>query len=186
MRLTERVHKTLSHSVYPGDYCIDLTLGNGLDAIHLSGLVGTKGKVFAFDIQDEALNSTRLLLSQKTKTTNLYLFKECHSNFTSNVPPELKGKIKAIVMNLGYLPGSSKSIITTPSSTLKALKSAYSWLSPRGFITIISYRGHKGGLEEFNFIQDWIVNDELEHEKVEPSNDEHSPVMFLLRKSQKG
>ena len=54
-------------TVYPGT-TVDLTLGDGLDAIHLSGLVGTKGKVFAFDIQDEAENLAYYSLKKKTTT----------------------------------------------------------------------------------------------------------------------
>ena len=42
-----------------GDIAVDFTMGNGHDTEFLSKTVGEKGKVYAFDIQEAAVNSTR-------------------------------------------------------------------------------------------------------------------------------
>ena len=42
-----------------GDTAVDFTMGNGNDTLFLSKAVGESGKVFAFDIQEDALISTR-------------------------------------------------------------------------------------------------------------------------------
>ena len=43
----------------PGDTAVDYTMGNGHDTAFLSETVGESGKVFAFDIQLAAMESTR-------------------------------------------------------------------------------------------------------------------------------
>ena len=52
----------LARAVRPGDAVIDATMGNGHDTLFLSEMVGKTGKVYAFDIQPEALASTERLL----------------------------------------------------------------------------------------------------------------------------
>ena len=47
-------HKFISEHVKSGDVCIDATAGRGRDTLFLCELVGEEGKVFAFDIQEEA------------------------------------------------------------------------------------------------------------------------------------
>ena len=42
-----------------GDTAADFTMGNGHDTEFLSKTVGEKGKVYAFDIQEMAVASTR-------------------------------------------------------------------------------------------------------------------------------
>ena len=50
-------HFILEH-LGEGDICVDFTMGNGGDTLFLSKTVGETGKVYAFDIQEEALTST--------------------------------------------------------------------------------------------------------------------------------
>ena len=57
-QVTEFAHKFIEEQVKPGDICIDATAGNGNDTEFLCRLVGTTGRVYAFDIQKEALEHT--------------------------------------------------------------------------------------------------------------------------------
>ena len=50
-------HFILEH-LGEGDVAVDFTMGNGGDTLFLSKTVGESGRVYAFDIQEEALNST--------------------------------------------------------------------------------------------------------------------------------
>ena len=59
MRATERAHEAVRAIVRAGDHVIDATAGNGWDTCFLAGLVGPEGRVFAFDIQEEAIASTK-------------------------------------------------------------------------------------------------------------------------------
>ncbi|QHT62732.1 methyltransferase domain-containing protein [Paenibacillus lycopersici] len=47
----------------PGGAVIDATCGNGVDTQFLAGLVGPRGAVYAFDIQEAALERTRARLA---------------------------------------------------------------------------------------------------------------------------
>ena len=48
-----------------GGVAIDFTMGNGHDTLWLSNAVGEEGKVYAFDIQPQALESSKALLERE-------------------------------------------------------------------------------------------------------------------------
>ena len=58
------IHKIIRERVQPGDLCIDATAGRGNDALFLAELVGETGHVTAFDIQQDAVDSTKKLLEE--------------------------------------------------------------------------------------------------------------------------
>lgn len=58
-------HKIIEEKVKKGDFCIDATAGRGHDTVFLTELVGEEGRVIAFDIQQDAVDSTRALLQEK-------------------------------------------------------------------------------------------------------------------------
>ena len=51
-------HFILEH-LGDGEVAVDFTMGNGNDTLFLSKTVGESGRVYAFDIQEDALTSTR-------------------------------------------------------------------------------------------------------------------------------
>ncbi|MDD2234189.1 MAG: class I SAM-dependent methyltransferase [Desulfitobacteriaceae bacterium] len=51
--------------ILPGDKVMDATAGRGRDTLFLSECVGPTGKVYALDIQEQALAETHRLLSDK-------------------------------------------------------------------------------------------------------------------------
>lgn len=59
------IHRIIEEKVQPGDICIDATAGRGNDTLFLAKLVGETGHVTAFDIQQDAVDSTRALLGSK-------------------------------------------------------------------------------------------------------------------------
>lgn len=134
----------ISNHVSNGDHVVDATAGNGWDTLLLAQLVGNGGKVFAFDIQKEALTSTRELLEVKGLLHRVQLIIDGHEHMNSY----LDGSISAAMFNLGYLPGGVHSIITRPETTIKALKAVLQKLREGGLVTIVIYRGHDGGRAE--------------------------------------
>lgn len=183
MKLTEKAHQAWSQVVQLNDCCVDMTTGNGWDSLELSKLVGRQGKVYGFDIQEDAISNTQGLLSQGCKYQNFKLIRDCHTRFPVHLPRGLKGQIRAFTFNLGYLPGSDKSVITETLKSLQAMKEAYTWLTKDGIISVISYRGHHGGKDEFKGINQWIQQDSIEYHRIEASAKENSPVFFLIRKT---
>ena len=49
----------LSRAVAPGDTVVDATMGNGHDTLFLCELVGEEGRVYAFDVQAQAVKNTK-------------------------------------------------------------------------------------------------------------------------------
>ena len=132
----------------PGCIAIDATTGNGYDTVFLSRLAGSEGKVFGFDIQDEAIKQTEERLNEECLPENWTLFCSGHENMLELIPEEYHGKINIVMFNLGFLPGSDKSVITKAETTLKAVRSALDLLCRGGVVSIAIYAGHPGGSEE--------------------------------------
>lgn len=131
-----------------GSIAIDATVGNGYDTVFLAQQVGQDGRVFGFDVQKEAIDQTREKLNEECLPNNWKLFHKGHENMLEVIPEKYHGKISVVVFNLGFLPGSDKSIVTKADTTLKALDSSLKMLAVGGIICIAIYAGHPGGEEE--------------------------------------
>jgi ubiquinone/menaquinone biosynthesis C-methylase UbiE len=147
-------HLFLRDRVQPGDRVADATCGNGHDTLFLARLVGEMGKVWAFDIQEDALSNTRTLLAEAGCLDRVELVAAGHERFAEFVG----GQIKAAVFNLGYLPGGNKDIITHPALSLAAMEQAARLLMPGGVITVCIYTGHPGGAEEGEAVERWAAS----------------------------
>lgn len=151
-------HKWIAARVHPGDAVIDATAGGGADTLELAKLVGRRGCVYAFDIQQEALNRTARRLEPLRAEGNaprLELLLQDHAAMMEVVDEAHRGGIAAVMFNLGYLPGSDESVITEPGSTLSALQGALSLLRPGGILTCALYPGHPGGDAEAAIVEEW-------------------------------
>ena len=144
-------HQFLRQRVHSGDRVVDATCGNGHDTLFLAGLVGAAGKVLAFDVQEQALKSARLLLEQNCCLDRVHLVHAGHEQLAAHVTDP----IQAVIFNLGYQPGSDKSCITRAETTLVALGQAVSLLLPGGLLVIVVYPGHEGGADEAAAVEGW-------------------------------
>jgi len=156
MRVTERVHESLKNFVNPGDVVIDATAGNGHDTLFLAQLVGPTGHVFAFDIQQDALDATAKLLGEH-RIAHFTAFRRDHAELADAIPAKHRGKIAAVVFNLGYLPGGNRNITTAPGSTFSALHAARSVLMVEGIICATIYRGHLDGPLEAEAVLEVVI-----------------------------
>ena len=111
-----------------GGVAVDFTMGNGHDTLWLSGAVGENGKVYAFDIQPQALESSRKLLESSGAAPNYTLILDSHSNVLDYVHE----KICIGMFNLGFLPGGDKSITTKRETTMVAIRAAIELLDADG------------------------------------------------------
>lgn len=135
-------HRYWSALLSPEDIAIDATCGNGHDAVFLASL-GVK--LYALDIQKEALDEARRKMEAMGVSSRVSLIKGCHSRFPEEIAP---GSVKLIVYNLGYLPGGDKSVTTEVPTTLKSVQRAAELLTPGGVISITCYPGHPEGKNE--------------------------------------
>ncbi|MDX1439180.1 MAG: class I SAM-dependent methyltransferase, partial [Rubricoccaceae bacterium] len=165
-------HRLLAAAIKPGDVVVDATTGNGHDTLHLAKCVGPTGLVIGFDVQQKALESTRLRLEEAGCLNQTVLLHAGHETMSDAIPEALERKgrganeqIAAACFNLGYLPGSDKSLITKPATTRVALRAALKLLRPGGVVTIVAYPGHVGGEKERDAIRKWAT--ELSEEQFE-------------------
>jgi hypothetical protein len=183
--LTQSAHTVIQNHLLAGDTAIDATVGNGHDTLFLATLTVPNGSVYGFDIQPAALASAQLRLQQQRLDGGVTLINDCHSRIAELIPKAQHGKIKAVMFNLGYLPGSDKTVITQSESTLAALDAALDILSRQGVITILAYPGHSGGDQETASIQAWC--EQLEKNRCTVSiqhgdiQNKTSPLLFVIR-----
>ena len=128
----------------PGDRAIDATMGNGHDTALLCRLVGPEGRVYAFDVQLAALEATRRRLAEESLTERAVLFLLGHEHLRETV----REPVKAVVFNLGWLPGGDHGITTRTETTLSAIRQALELLTPMGVLVICVYPGHPEGERE--------------------------------------
>lgn len=150
-------HTYWSQIVQKGDLVIDATSGNGHDTLKLCQLALSidKGKVYAFDIQSQAIESTDHFLNvhlARELKSRVELRQCCHSTFPVEI---LLQSIKLIVYNLGYLPGGNKAQTTQIETTMTSLRQALKLLQPGGAISITCYPGHTEGAREQAAILDY-------------------------------
>ena len=186
MRLTEKVHHILTNHLEEGDQAIDATAGNGYDTIFLAEQVGLSGKVIAIDIQDCAIRSTREKLESTGLIDRVRLVNDDHAISLRKLMVNDREKIAAITFNLGYLPGSDKSIQTRAENTEEALYFSIQLLAPGGYLCVIVYRGHNGGDNEAQAVEDFMRKFQTRRHSVnchEPKSSNSPPVLWILRKA---
>lgn len=148
-------HKLLAEVLQTGDLAVDLTAGNGHDTLFLWEKVGTTGTVLSFDIQEEALVATTERLNavgasvfrdgrEPSSASGVHLIHADHAA-VADYPT---ASPKAVIANLGFLPGGDVALVTRPESTLSALQILCDRLAVGGRIAIVVYIGHPGGRDE--------------------------------------
>lgn len=186
IRLVDLSQKKILENQSGDCFCLDATAGNGWDTLFLAKLSGASGLVYSFDLQHDALKKTKELLVQNSLEKKVELIRSCHSNFDLHVPLEMKRKFQAITFNLGYLPGSDKKVVTQKNTTLSAIEKAYDWLKESGIISVISYVGQPGGLEESKGVSNLVGRKNWRAERFTGNTAAHSPTLYLIRKVNKG
>ncbi|MRR55094.1 MAG: methyltransferase domain-containing protein [Deltaproteobacteria bacterium] len=144
-------HFFLRRVIRPGDRVIDATCGRGQDTLFLAGLVGSCGEVWAFDVQEEALAETAERLRSAGCSPWVNLVHAGHESLASYV----REPVRAVVFNLGYLPGDRAGLVTRPDTTLLALDQSVRLLLPGGMVVLAIYTGHQGGDEEAACVEAW-------------------------------
>ena len=146
------IQHVLELHVQKGDICIDATAGRGRDTLFLSGLVGESGHVTAFDIQQEAVDSTRELLLKNQKS-NFDVILDSHANMQNYFQT---GTVSCITFNFGWLPAGNHHIFTKPESSIEAIRQGLRLLKPDGIMTLILYYGRETGFQERDALLEFL------------------------------
>ncbi|RIJ63411.1 MULTISPECIES: class I SAM-dependent methyltransferase [unclassified Rummeliibacillus] len=181
-RVLQYAQFLLKETVETGDIVVDATAGNGYDTTFLAQLVGENGHVFAFDVQQQAIESTNKRLTEVGMANRVSTILDGHENVAQYV----QQPISAAIFNLGYLPGSEHQIITKPNTTLQAIESLLKLLKVGGMIVLVVYYGHEGGKEERDQVIEYVSNlpqkkvHVLRYEFINQKND--PPFIIALEK----
>lgn len=179
-RPTQLAHEAVSRVLRPSETAIDATAGNGHDTLFLARLVGSAGKVVAFDLQRAAIDSTRRRLEEAGVAERVELHCESHTHMATWAGA---GSVGAIMFNLGYLPGADHSLITVAPYTLLALEAAVDLLRPGGVLTVVCYPGHPGGDEEAAAVREWAA---ARGGEVYPQAKEGAPFLVVVHAGENG
>jgi predicted methyltransferase len=139
-----------------GDRAVDATVGNGHDTEFLARLVGPGGRVLGLDAQAEAVAATRERLIAAGLGGRVLVHQQGHEQLAAVAPGGWAGGVRAVMFNLGYLPGGDKGRITRPATTLAALNGALTLLAPGGRLAVVAYPGHPGGEAEADAVARWV------------------------------
>jgi len=181
-RLTVAAHEWLAEALFDGAFAVDATVGNGYDTLFLAHRVGPNGSVLGFDIQKPALAGAHELLRFTGKAGRVKLVHECHSRIGGYLDRDIDGAM----FNLGYLPRGSHALITRPETTVSALQSILTRLKRGGRITVLAYRGHQGGPEEYFRLREFLFSLSMAEytvdELVGKTDMPESPRLFRIQK----
>lgn len=188
-------HSLLAEVLERGDLAVDMTAGNGHDTLFLARQVGPAGHVIAFDVQPSALDRTAARLAdadvssrrieepgELQEANGVTLVHASHSRLGDYLTAEPK----AVIANLGYLPGGDRSLVTRPPSTLEALTAALERLAVGGRLAVVVYVGHPGGVEEAEAVETLFSSLPSESWQVlnlEAANRPQAPYLLVAQKS---
>ncbi len=136
--------EVILQTVLPGDAAVDATMGNGHDTLMLCEAVGPAGRVYAFDVQAQAVAETAKRLAAQGVTDQARLIHAGHEHMAEYV----KEPVRAVMFNLGWLPGGDHGVTTRWETTRQAVECALDLLAPMGVLVICAYPGHAEGERE--------------------------------------
>lgn len=145
--------QAIAARVNEGDICIDATAGRGNDTAFLCELAGESGRVIAFDIQQDAIDSTNALLAEEGLTNRAQVIHGSHADMDKYAE---SGTVSCITFNFGWLPGGCHQIHTEKDTSIEAVKKALTLLKPGGLISMILYYGRDTGFEEKEALMEFV------------------------------
>lgn len=162
-QITYWCHSIIKSQAKSGGTYIDATMGNGHDTLFLCQMAGDEGSVWAFDIQEQALEATKALLAEHGYGCgsgyrygygeNVHLIKDGHENMDRYLGPQTAD---VICFNFGYLPGGDHAIATKAQTSVTAVRKGLEILKSGGMMSLCIYSGGDTGFEEKERILEYV------------------------------
>ena len=147
------IKRIIDEHVQEGVICIDATAGRGHDTLQLCRLVGDSGHVTAFDIQQDAVDSTKNLLDKNGVSHRADVLLRSHSEMDELFEEET---VSAITFNFGWLPRGDHNIFTKKETSIPAIEKGLRLLKNGGIMTLILYYGRETGFEERDALLEFL------------------------------
>jgi len=179
---TDIAHRYWRSILRGGDLAIDATCGNGHDTLELVSILSRAGggRVVACDIQESAIESSKAkllrelegLMERVRDSGGQWLLSPTEpgprlAGFKGDVAVDwrlggheemLEGcerlGARVVVFNLGYLPGSDKTVFTSAQGTMRAIPAALEAVGVYGCVSVTCYAGHEEGKREQEAVLD--------------------------------
>ena len=171
-------HDMLKEVVEEGDVVLDATCGKGYDTVFLSKLVGDRGKVYSFDIQEIAVDIAKKNVADSVCCDNIEFIIDGHENMDAYVDDAPR----AVIFNLGYLPTGDHSIATRGDTTVVAVEKALKLVCKNGIVIVVVYSGGDTGFGEKNLVLEFaskLNSREYSVMKVDFINQVNNPPVLL-------
>lgn len=170
----------LTGLIQPGDTVVDATAGNGHDTLFLAQSVGPEGRVYAFDVQPDALRSTKERLAKEgCLDGRVSLILDGHENMERYVA----GPVRCVLFNLGWLPSGDHGVTTRTPTTLLAVEAAMRLVAPGGMVSVCIYPGHEEGARERDALMDRLKDVDIRKYNVLSAdfiNQKNAPPQLIL------
>lgn len=177
------VNKLIDENIFEKNIVVDATLGNGFDSVKLLKKIGPQGKLYAFDVQEEAIENALVNFKEEGLLQyNYQIYNKSHDKIDL-----INEEVDFIIYNLGYLPGGDKSITTKKETTIRSISKGLEILKPNGLMVIVSYHGHIAGKEEKLALEDFLTSlDQKRYNCLKSgfiNQRNNPPILYLIEKN---
>lgn len=174
LRVTSFVHQFIKNTFTQASTLLDLTLGNGNDALFC---LQRGHRVLGLDLQALAIKRSE----DKCRDYPNHVFHQIDHALLDTVIHE---SLDGVLMNNGYLPNGDERITTSLSSSLVALAKSIDRMRPLAYLIVTLYRKQAGGLLEAQGIESYLhQNKKLRFDQSYTyTNDDLAPLVLIFQK----
>ncbi len=178
-KVVEIAHDILKKVQLEGS-AADFTLGGGNDCELLISLPNIK-KVYAFDIQESAIEAAKTYLKNKQGVEKVMFISAGHEQAKQYI----KEPIVMGIFNFGFYPKGDHAITTMVETSKQAVEAALDLLKAGGLLVLVLYPGHEQGRKESDYFDEWIQtlsSHQFDCASIHMSNKRECPYIQIIEK----
>ena len=174
-KILSMAHTILKNHLNNSSIAIDATCGKGNDTLFLAKICK---KVYAFDIQIDAINMTK---ERCKEYQNIEFLLKSHEYIS-----DIGEKVDGIIFNLGYLPTKSHTLTTLLPSTIAGVTKGIKMLNKGGVCVVVAYPGCPSGREENEGLMELLPSidqhefEVVKYEFINQVND--PPILYIIER----
>ena len=179
-KVVDIAHDILKNIKIENGVFADFTCGNGYDTCFLASLENIQ-KVYAFDIQKEALDHTIQAIQTLGYKDKCMFILDGHEHLDQYIREPLAGAI----FNFGFLPHGSENVTTMLHTSKIAVQKALKQLQKHGMLILVIYPGHEEGKKESDYFSDWVKTLDSHYYScmgMYMENKKESPYLLVIEK----
>ncbi len=178
-KVVDIAHDILQSYIKDNCIAVDFTMGQGYDTLFFAQNKHVQ-QVFAFDIQQDALQQTKQKLQECGVNQKVMCILDGHEHCKQYIESFDIG-----VFNFGYLPKGDASITTQLVTSKQAVEQALSLLQKHGCLVLVLYPGHEQGVQESLYFDTWTQTLSSKYYSVlylKMHNKKNAPYIIAIEK----